>query len=169
MSHPLFACSIGSYWTEGPCWRAGSIGNLPEFEELGAIPLYRPNYALSDKCTLILMCERDFRDSFAMIFYVLSLSGLARTSWARGCWRKAWYTGSHSLSYFNPSLKCIWVSSNSCNCFFRVYQRSIMNIYCFSHQGAVLICNGNTDVIVELSINATYLRKLFTYSSSLHI
>lgn len=43
MSYPVFARSIGSYWTEGLCWRAGSTGNLPEFEELGPIPLYRPN------------------------------------------------------------------------------------------------------------------------------
>lgn len=31
MSHPLIVGSIGSYWTEGPCWRTGSIGKLAQF------------------------------------------------------------------------------------------------------------------------------------------
>lgn len=94
MSSPLVAGSIGSYWTEGPCWRTGSFGKLSQF---CTMHFYRPGTFLGT------------------VWHnnVLSLPGLTRTSWARGCRRKAWYTGSHSLSYFNPII-VIWSSYILC-------------------------------------------------------
>lgn len=69
-----------------------------------------------------------------------------------------------SIHHLNASECCLILAI----AFFQLYHRS-MNSYYSSHQGAVLTCDSNADVIVELSlsnsfIHATYLRKnIHTY------